>query len=81
MQKNNTGHYSRLSVMIDSNIAEIQIMTERSLPSEVVLTKHHQQNSWRWLMFNCNTLWDDMESLFVQNQNYLMVLLAILNLH
>lgn len=81
MQKNNTGHYSRLSVVIDSTIADIQIMTELSLPSEAVLTKHHQQNSWGWLMFNGDKLWGDMESLFVQAQNYFMVLLAILNLH
>lgn len=32
-------------------------------------------------MFSCDKLWDDTESLFVQNQDYLMVLLAILNLH
>lgn len=81
MQKNNTGHYSGLSVAMDSTTADIHILTELSLPSEALLTKHRHQNSGSELMFNCDKLWDDMASLFVQNQNDLMVLLAILNLH
>lgn len=45
MQKNNTGHYARLSAVVDFTVADVQEMTELWLPLEAVLTKYHQQNS------------------------------------
>lgn len=54
MQKNNTGHYSRLAVVVDFTTADVQEMTELWYPSEAALMKYHEQNSQTQLTCNCD---------------------------